>query len=360
MLMVTGLFCPTRALCQEEKEHFFNTLSFMGAFHYGLYNAGNVKLQSILDSRPLLGELDISTQTTGVKNWQQLSGYPVLGLGILFGNSGSHQYLGNLAGIFPFINLPLYRQQGFSLNCRVGIGAGWVQKPFNVETNYENLVIGTHLNACINLRVSAAFRLQKHLGMDLGFSFTHLSNGSTHLPNLGLNIPALTVGMRYSVNPALKMISRPLPPMVKKWNYYVFLSGAIKEAYPLESASYLVTLVNFEVLRDYSNTGRFGGGFNVTYDPSLTREIPNSPTYAFDQSQSKTEVSLYGSYEYVVGKFSLPLQFGVYLYNNYPVSWVYQVIGFRFRLTDHFLLNAGLKTHFFKADFIQWGIGYKF
>lgn len=354
------LFGLLRVFSQSNSDTFLSTLSFTGAIHYGLYNAGNPKLQAIIDSRPILGELDISTQTTGKKSWQQLGGYPVLGIGIIYGNSGSREYIGNLAGIFPFINIALYKKDIFSLNCRLGIGAGWVQKPFNVETNYENLVIGSHLNACINLRFTAAFRLARHLTSDLGISFTHFSNGSSKLPNLGLNIPTLTLGLKYTINPALRMINRSYDPAPKKVNYFLFVSGAVKEAYPLESATYLVTLFNFEVLKDFSYKGRFGGGLNLTYDPSLSTEVTNSVLYAFDQSKPKTEVSIYGSYEYVLGKFSLPLQFGVYLYNNYPVEWVYQVIGFRFRVDNHLILSAGLKTHFFNADFIQWGIGYKF
>jgi Lipid A 3-O-deacylase (PagL) len=360
LLCVFALSFPFRVFCQDSTSSFWSTLSFTGAVHFGLYNAGNVKLQSLMDSRPFLGEFDISTQTTGKKFWQQAAGYPVLGIGIIYGNSGSREYIGNLAGIFPFFTIPLYKKNSFSFNCRFGIGVGWIQKPFNVETNYENLVIGSHLNACINFRFSAALRIQRQLYLDMGFAFTHLSNGSTKLPNLGLNIPSLTVGVRYNLNPALKMISRPAPLFEKKINYYLFVSGAVKEAYPLESASYLVGLVNFEMLKEFSYRGRFGGGFNITYDPSLATEIPNSPIYAFDQSKPKTEASIYGSYEYVLGRLSVPLQFGVYLYNNYPVSWVYQVIGFRFRLSNHFVAWAGLKTHFFKADFIQWGIGYKF
>jgi hypothetical protein len=203
-------------------------------------------------------------------------------------------------------------------------------------------------------------RITDHISGDLGLAYTHFSNGSTKLPNMGLNIPSLTLGIKYTVNPSLRMISRMYDPPSKKLHYYVFLSGAVKEAYPLESASYLVTLVNVELLKDFSYTGRWGGGMNVTYDPSLSTEVPNSVVYAFDQSKPKTEVSIYGSYEYVLGKFSIPLQFGVYLYNNYPVDWVYQVIGFRYRMGDHLILSVGLKTHFMNADFIQWGLGFKF
>jgi hypothetical protein len=345
---------------QDEKPSFGSTLSFTGSFQYGFYSAHNVKLQSILDSRPLMAEFDISSQTTGIKLWQQLNGYPVVGITLMYGNSGSSQYLGHIAAIFPFINARLYKIKDFSLLGRFGIGIGWVEKPFNPVTNYQNLVISTHLNACIRIGLYADYRVVQHLSLGLGFSLTHLSNGSTKVPNLGLNIPALSLGIKYTIDPSMPKIHQDVPAHIPKIHYTLFLSGAVKEGHPIESSSYLAWLVNFEVTKQYAYTGKFGGGINLTYDPSLKEEIPNSNVYAFDNSKLKLEASIYGSYEYVIGNLSIPLQVGIYLYNNYPESWIYQDIGVRYALSSHLLLGLGLKTHFFKADFIHWGLGYQF
>jgi len=56
---------------------------------------------------------------------------------------------------------------------------------------------------------------------------------------------------------------------------------------------------------------------------------------------------------------SIPIQLGAYLYNKYQISEVYQVIGLRYRFLPHWIAGLQLKAHLGKADYIQYGIGYK-
>jgi hypothetical protein len=278
----------------------------------------------------------------------------------LFGKSGGDKYIGNIGGLVPFINFPLYKKNRFKMNCKFGLGTGWVQKPFNVQTNYKDFVIGSHLNVCINLQVLSGLKIEKHTYLHIGFSLTHFSNGSIKLPNLGLNIPALSAGLEYSFNAQPKMIKRVVPPLKKKWHYYLFAFAAVKQALPLESPIRLVNLVTFEIMKDFSHTGRYGAGINLTYDRALSTEVPYSVTFAFDESKLKLEASIYGAYEYIIGNLSIPMQLGIYLYNNYQISKIYENIGIKYRLAQHWIAGVLLKAHLGNGDFIQWGVGYKF
>jgi hypothetical protein len=359
-ICVTFIFYVSSAFPQNADSVFLNSLSLDASIHYGFYFPGNVKTDYVMDSRPLLGEIDVSLQTNGRKIWQQLNGYPVIGLGILFGKSGGDKYIGNIGALLPFINFPFYKSTRFEMNCKFGLGAGWVQKPFNVETNYKDFVIGSHLNACINLQVLTGLQIEKHTLVHIGFSFTHFSNGSVKLPNLGLNTPALTAGLEYSFNGPTKMMKRPIPLLKKKWSYYLFTLVALKQSTPLESPVRFVNLASFEMTKDFSYTGRYGAGITLTYDRALSSEVPNSPTFAFDESKLKLEASIYGAYEYVIGNLSIPVQLGFYLYNNYRFSEIYENIGIKYRLSSHWITTVLLKAHLGNGDFIQWGIGYKF
>jgi Lipid A 3-O-deacylase (PagL) len=348
------------AYAQNENPGFVQSLSVDATIHYGFYFPGNVKTDYVIDSRPFLGEIDVSLQTNGKKIWQQINGYPAIGLCILYGSSGGDKYVGNIGAILPFINLPLYKGSLLTLNCKFGLGPGWVQKPFNAETNYKDFVIGSHLNACIALQVLTALQIERHTQAHIGLSFTHFSNGSIKLPNLGLNTPALTAGVEYSFGSPPVRIKRPLTPLKRRWDYYLFIMAAVKESTPLESPVRLVNLLSFEVTKDFSYSGRYGAGINLTYDRALSKEIPNSPTFAFDESSLKLEASIYGTYEYIVGNLSFPVQLGFYLYNNYKFSEIYENIGIRYRLGRHWTVAALLKSHLGNGDFIQWGVGYKF
>lgn len=339
---------------------FGHSLSIGLRGHYGMFMANVPKLQYVQDGHTILGELDIVSQTNGKRAWEQFANYPQLGLAFLYGQSGASVYVGHLVVVLPFINFHLYDAGGINLNWRMGVGPAWVQKAFDPKSDYQNFVIGSHLNACINLVLSSEIRLLPHTALDLGFSFTHISNGGIALPNLGLNTPALSAGLRYDLFPGQKRISRTLPPVKKKTNYYLYAFAAGKQSLPLESAVYLVNVFEAEVLRDLSRTSRLGGGINMTLDRANNRQVPNSVDFAFDRSQSHWQASVYAAYEYVVGNLSFPLQAGYYLYNNYPINSVYEYIGVRYSFTPHWTAGFALKAHLGNGDFLQWGLGYKF
>src|SRR5450631_1125424 len=271
-------------------------LLFGGSYYYGSFIANDPRLQYVQDGRTVLGEISIASQTSGKKEWQRASGNPEIGLAFLYGRSGSSQYIGSLSSLVPFINFHLYRTGIFAVNFRLGAGATWVQKIFNPETDYKNLVIGTHLNACINLVLASRIQILPRTGLDLGVSFTHISNGGIRVPNLGLNIPSLMAGIRYSLTRpggAQKIRDEEGPSAAasaaapdKKIHYYVYAFVAGKESYPIESAIYLVNVFSVEAMKNFSPTGRLGAGINFTYDRAQTKEVLTRTVYSFTSSQS--------------------------------------------------------------------------
>ncbi len=348
------------AEAQDSSMNFYNTLSIGFRANYGFIDPSLPKLEYVLDSRPFLAELSVSTQTTGKKRWQQLNGYPELGISFMYGNSGSREYIGNITAVVPYIQFPIFKSLLFYGGVRVGMGGAWVEKVFNPQTDYKNLIIGSHLNFCANLMLLAGMFVLPRTYLDFGISLTHISNGSIKLPNYGLNPVSISAGIKYDLHPPLTMIRETILPLKKKWEYYLYTFAALKESYPLESPVYLVNVLNLEAMRDFSYTGRYGGGINLTYDRALTAEVNNSPTYFFDKSKLKLEVALYIAYEYVAGNLSFPVQLGYYLYNNYLISSFYELVGIKYRISGHWILGAAVKAHFGEGDFIQWGFGYKF
>lgn len=73
-----------------------------------------------------------------------------------------------------------------------------------------------------------------------------------------------------------------------------------------------------------------------------------------------TQPALKAAYELTLGNFSLPLEMGAYLYTKYLGNgYIYDRIGIRYYAGKHFIANLTLLTHFARADFIEWGLGYK-
>ena len=89
--------------------------------------------------------------------------------------------------------------------------------------------------------------------------------------------------------------------------------------------------------------------------------------------------------EFVIGKLTAGFHFGVYLYDPikhlepyaqaqqnqlskgifYPYNitkedgWLYTRASLKYEVTPHLLLAIGLKTHLHRAEFIEWGLGYR-
>ncbi|HTE23879.1 acyloxyacyl hydrolase [Flavitalea sp.] len=335
---------------------------------YGFFIANQPKSLYLRNDHSRMMELSISRQTTGRHKWERESNLPRIGIGLLHGDLGSRQYLGKMTALYPFIHFPLIRAKRSVTSFRLGAGLGWVEKPYDKETNYKNLMIGTHLNAAISMRLQTEWEITSNLYLNTGIAFTHLSNGSVRLPNLGLNIPAITAGLRYQV-PSSNAGKATVPPEVvtqyhhgtftRRTNLFVHAGFALKQTYPLESKVQLVRILNLELTRTLSAVSRVAGGLNFSYDPSLSKEISEAPTYTFDKSEVQLQGSIYAGYEHVVGKLSIPVQLGVYLYNNYQISQVYQMIGLRYLFSQRWVASVQLKAHFGKADYIQYGVGYK-
>jgi hypothetical protein len=335
---------------------------------YGFFIANQPKSLYLRNDHSRMMEVSISRQTMGRHQWERESNLPVVGIGFLYGDLGSREYLGKMMSLYPFIHFPLVRAKRSVTSFRLGAGLGWVEKPYDKESNYKNLMIGTHLNAAISMRLQTEWEIVRNLYLNAGLAFTHLSNGSVRLPNLGLNIPALTAGLRYesSSTPAgIKTtgsgVSTQGNRKIFKRSTGLFVHGgfAVKQTYPLESKVQLVKILNLEITRSLSPVSQLAGGLNFSFDPSLSKEMYGAPSYTFDKSDFQLQASIYAGYEHVVGRLSIPIQLGLYLYNNYAISQVYQMIGLRYRFSQRWVTSVQLKAHFGKADYIQYGVGYR-
>ena len=66
-------------------------------------------------------------------------------------------------------------------------------------------------------------------------------------------------------------------------------------------------------------------------------------------------------YQFNMHRLMVPIEFGFYAYSkNKSVGFMYHRIGLRYQVSKHLLFNLTLKTHFAVAEYIEWGLGWKF
>ncbi len=324
--------------------------------HYGSFLTRSPKAEYLRDSYTYFGEVYFQQQTDGSRPWHQANHLPQWGAGIFFGNTGSRQYMGHMAGAFAFMNLPLIKKAAFSSKLRVGLGTGWIQHPYDKEDNHKNVMIGSALNAYINFVWQNEYHIAPNTYINAGLSFSHLSNGGSTLPNLGLNIPALSFGMRYDTRaPAMKHNTSE-PAKTPKLSYRIFATAGPKQAPWVESKRYLVNTLQTEVTKHTASNNQYGAGLILFYDRSL--EVHPDGIPSSKRKNNKLQAGVYAAYEHNFGRLSVPLQLGAYVFNQDMAPLLFQNLGLRYQFSPKLIAQFLMKTHMGQADHIGLGLGY--
>jgi hypothetical protein len=357
-LVLTPGLCPAQHTTQNKNFSILKNTSIGTRFYYGSFITPTAKSEYVRDSYTSFREIYLQYQTKGDKDWQLTHKNPQWGISFLYGNTGSRQYIGNMRSLYAYVNLLLFKSGIYEGGFRFGAGPGWVDKPYNVNTNPKNTIIGTKLNAYIHLAFQNEVKLTQRLLLSADFSFMHLSNGGTRLPNLGLNIPAFSAGLRYALSDPIIDTKSLAKRFSKKINYNIYATIGVKQWPWVGSDSYMINTVQAEASKKFSCNNAYGGGIIFFYDRTLPHY--SSEALAMPPHRNKLQAGVYGSYEHFLGKLSFPLQAGAYVYNRYKSPALFQQFGLRFHFSKHMSAEVLLKTHMGKADFIHTGIGYNF
>jgi hypothetical protein len=344
---------------QSSKSGFWKNASVGSRFHFGSYLITKTKAEYIKDSYASYGEIYLQFQTKGKSDWEISHRYPQWGISFLYGNTGSRQYIGHMSSVYAWFNLPVIKSHRYTGSILAGTGPGWVSKPFDINTNPKNTLIGTRLNAFIHLALQNEFTLSKRLGLSAGLNFLHLSNGGTTLPNLGINTPAVFAGIRYALGEPIKLERTIKSDFKKTFRYQVFTSMSLKQAPWIGGNYYAINVLQTEATYRFKRNYSLGLGAMFTYNRSLDFFPLENPSYE-KRGQKKLQIGTYGSYEHFFGRLSVPLQLGVYVSNRAKSPLLFQQFGLRYGFSKHFSAEFFLKSHMGQADFIHTGIGYIF
>lgn len=306
-------------------------------------------------------ELAISKPVSGLRPWHLFYKNSVVGISLMHYRLGYNDVLGNATGIYAFNRFNLVGNRGTHLRFSLGSGVGYFSKVFNKSDNHKNVTIGSHLNALINLQLLFEQCLTPRLFFNAGIGITHFSNGAFKTPNLGLNLPAVTAGLLYRFQPAptINRYQRPEFDINKQFIYSVIATVGRKEIFPPDNRGYMVNGLMFNITKCVG----YKSGLTLTFEVFNDRSIRALMHYA-DPNVNTTyfqtvRPGIAFGYDLWLGNLSFIFQAGVYPYTYYKGDGrIYSRLGWRYRLPYGITANLTLKTHFAKADNIEFGIGY--
>lgn len=405
-----------------EEQELYAPYKIKAQFIGGVLYPHNKDLIAPLVKGPMLGaELAFEWAMDGSKPWHYHFNKPDIGLALQAIDLGNPEVTGQMIALYPYINIPLYKNKIISFNTKIGCGLAYATKPCDINaaaadprTMEEkaadyNFAIGGPVDVAASAALNIDVRLHKNVLFTADVSFSHFSSGNLYQPNYGLNLFNGYVGLKYV--PVYKKAPAPLdsiPALTKRWSGEIVLSGGARKLYYSDTRHFGIASLNVEGYYRTCHQHRVGVGLDLFFSDAYGQTVASDENGNYQWTNEFTHLTRTCTAE---NKFSNKLRFGfnianeltihkvgiffhvgMYLYDPvkdmepgeeclealnsgsetkkkgllyaYDIQkedgWCYFRLGVRYHITKHFLVNASVKTHLQKVEFAEFGVGYAF
>ncbi len=338
--------------------------------NYGFIVPHQSSMQHLIQGHSYGVQVGIFRQASGKEYWHQAYNQPEQGVDFCFINTGNPTQLGQQYSISFLLNLPLNRsveklqivqidkKRKYKHWLGLGLGMGYSTRIWNLETNHQAAVIGSHGNIALTLQYSTRLMRWKDSELRTGFRISHFSNGSFQLPNLGTNNACVFLNFIFKKRET-EILPNLVIPAWKKYNVSFAVVGGLKEIPPANGKKYGIGVFSVLGEKRVNYKSSFGLGYEVFYNSSLQvlmhRKLESPVSKGFT-----VQHGLLFSYTLHFNDFELKLQQGYYMRDNYKLDGLfYHRFGLRYFVNEHLFTQLTLKTHFAKADYGEWGIGWR-
>jgi hypothetical protein len=362
--LVLGFFLPFLLSAQKVP---YRTVYWKFDAHFGYIIEHRSNLGHLVQSHIFGAELTAALPSSGRCKWECENNFPEKGISLSWFNLGNPKQLGDLFGIAPHFEIPLKaRPVNTRLYLRMGAGLAFATKYFDPITNHKNNVLSAPVNGFVNFK----FLFKKEIGnkhrIDFGFSLAHASNGKVKVPNLGINLGTIDVAFVFKTPPK-QGAEREFQTYIdssqgrpSKHELYYFSSIGFTAIYPVDHRRFFTTSQNIGYYLNVRNTHKWGLGFDIFYNPANKIQSLIEDSLVVSTAQNFQ----YGakiSWAYNIGRFSFPVEVGYYLKTTFKDDgFIYNRIGIRYYTKRNIAFSVMLKSHFARADYFEYGIGYRF
>lgn len=299
-------------------------------------------------------EVSYMFKGNGEKDWHEAYNKPVYGVSAFFGSVGNRELMGNYAGAYGFLSVPFIKINRYSFSGRMGCGLAIAGKIYDPESNNLSIAVSTRLNALVSLGIENKVEFGNHSFNSI-IDMTHFSNAAIKVPNLGLNLPYLSLGYGYRIREA-NFDSIPKPQKFKKkWQFGTVGFVSVKEEYPVGGKKYFIHGLNLVARRYFKRAV----GAELTFDYIHKQSVI---VYHEDVPKTQAEIFQLGiflGYLMPLDHFHIVVGMGCYVRDKYkPEDVFYHRVGMRYVFDKGLNLNLVLKSHWARADYVEFGVGY--
>ncbi|MDR0970142.1 MAG: acyloxyacyl hydrolase [Lentimicrobiaceae bacterium] len=338
--------------------------------HYGFFFQHHFEMKRFSAHFPAY-EISLFRATYGKNNWETVYRYPLMGVAVYYSDLGGFEEIGSVYAVYPFVNLSLFGKTKNQLSFRFGLGIGYLTNHFDAKTNYRNFAIGSHINAAASIYFDYRRAVTKRLTFFVSGGLTHFSNGSTKTPNNGINIISVSGGASYFLRNPNRYLEKKILPELYKFEFdgkqwfaieCSFLYG-YKDMTQEYGTAHPVYNLAIDVSKQVSMVGKLGIGFDLVLDYSDETVLK----YRYD-TFIKKDIELLKPgvnvlYEMLLGRVSFLFNVGFHVWRDdldLSEGIFYQKLNVKYLITNKLFLKVGLTTHLARADYIGYGLGYRF
>ena len=310
----------------------------------------------------------ILKRTTGKKAWQTQRNYPLVGLGITYTDYGIDSIYGKCIGLYPVWEIPIISGEQLEWTCRFGYGIGYMTKRFEryPSDNTINNLIGSRLNNFTMFTTQLRYKLSHKVHVHAGFNFTHVSNGSFRLPNLGVNMYGGHVGVRYfPVTDDPQRTSIQAGRLPNKFGAQLRAGIGFVEYNNVDGPSYPVYAATALGYWRYGGKNKVLFGVDYNYYTSVYSFLKNNEIEVGNEKAKSWEGVIFIGHEFLIGRFGVIAQFGIpFKHPEFNQDKTVQKLGYSYYLLQkekgiirNVALNCFIKSNNLEASNLEFGLG---
>lgn len=330
--------------------------------YYGFILLHKDAIGGLIKGHPMGLEMYYERQKTGFHYWEQAYRYPRIGLALGYYDLRSQQLGKIIYSIYSF-DKDLVRGRRAGLSLKIGSGIGYATNPFNLDNNYQNIVISSRISYSMRGALTYSTQISKQVKAHVAATLTHFSNGAIKLPNSGINLPMLSAGVSYTPFKGKVSYQRDsiAPTFSRKPHLQVIGSFMVKEVGLPGGKKYPgFSLISY-VSKQVSYKSALSVGVDAFYYTSLRQEIKEDPAVSPEHRPDFKRLGVTLGHELLLSpRFCLLVQLGAYAYKKYATTVdapIYQRYGLKYQFHRGLSTGVFLKTHYGAADCIEWTIG---
>ena len=331
---------------------------FIGGY---LYPHDKSLIEPLTDGPMLGGEVAFEWASDGTKAWHNDFNRPDIGMALQVIDLGNPDVAGQMIGVYPYVNIPMVKNDIVSFNTKIGGGLGFATRPCDVmaarndprsiknKAGDYNFAIGGPVCFAITAGVNVEVKVHRNIALTADIMYNHFSSASLFQPNAGLNMFNGALGMKYLVNkgelkkekgeieeltkqqnaesPNHQITESPL----KRWSGEIILSGSAKKLYYQDDLYFGCASLNVAGYYHTCRQHRVGVGVDLFYDGAYKQTVaPNNKgeyvwtkeftkfgrTCTPDETfANKLRLGINIANELTIGRVGIFAHFGIYLYD---------------------------------------------